>query len=80
MYKKEAKNLRLFFIFSYLMFWSDWFDGMQVMSQAGPDDIAVTSLHGKIVDQAALHCVLRKLYDLCIPLLSISYIGSEPVA
>lgn len=59
---------------------SDWFEGMRVVSQAGLDDIVITSLCGKIVDQAALHGVLRKLYDLGMPLLSVSYIGPEPVA
>jgi hypothetical protein len=48
--------------------WSDWFEGFALR----PDDDGTTVLDGYVVDQAALHGVLRTLADLGLPLLSIS--------
>lgn len=50
---------------------SDWFDGMDIEPQVDADGRSVTKLTGKVVDQAALHGLLRKLYDLGLLLLSI---------
>ena len=50
---------------------SDWFDGMDIEPQVDADGRSVTKLTGKVVDQAALHGLLRKLYDLGLSLLSI---------
>ena len=47
--------------------WSAWFDGFTVA--AGAD--GTTVLTG-VVDQAALHGVLRKVADLGMPLISIT--------
>ena len=49
---------------------SDWFDGMAIEPQVDADGKSVTKLTGKVVDQAALHGLLRKLYDLGLSLLS----------
>ena len=54
--------------------WSDWLDDMDIMPQVSEDDIIITKLTGTVIDQAALHGVLRKLYDLGMPLLSVSFI------
>ena len=50
---------------------SDWFDGMDIEPQVDEEGRSVTKLTGKVVDQAALHGLLRKLYDLGLSLLSI---------
>ena len=47
--------------------WQDWFDGMTVTL----DDHGGTLLSGPVVDQAALHGLLRKVRDLGMPLLSV---------
>ena len=52
--------------------WSDWFDGLIIVPQADEDGAMITRLTGTVIDQAALHGVLRKLYDLGMPLLSIT--------
>jgi hypothetical protein len=48
--------------------WTDWFGGLAITLQCNGD----TLLSGPIVDQAALHGVLRKVRDLGMPLLSIT--------
>jgi hypothetical protein len=50
---------------------SDWFDGMAIEPQVEADGRSVTKLTGKVVDQAALHGLLRKLHDLGLSLLLI---------
>lgn len=52
--------------------WSDWLDSMDIQPQVSEDGIRITRLTGTVIDQAALHGVLRKLYDLGMPLLSVS--------
>jgi hypothetical protein len=47
--------------------WSDWFGGLAITL----DDTGETLLTGPVVDQAALHGVLKKVRDLGIPLLSV---------
>ena len=47
--------------------WSEWFDGMSLQND-GDDE---TILRGSIPDQAALFGLLRKIYDLNLPLLSV---------
>ena len=48
--------------------WTDWFDGLAITLENNRD----TVLAGLIVDQAALHGVLRKVRDLGVPLISVS--------
>jgi hypothetical protein len=50
--------------------WADWFDGLTI-TQA---DNGETLLRGPVVDQAALHGVLRKVRDLGLPLVSVNQI------
>ncbi len=47
--------------------WSGWFEGMTITSEENGDAL----LTGPVVDQAALHGVLRNVRDLGLPLLSI---------
>ena len=56
--------------------WTDWFEGMSIASQANGD----TLLTGQLVDQAALHGLLKKVRDVGLPLLSIIRIEPEQVA
>ena len=53
---------------------ADWFDGMAIEPQVDADGRSVTKLTGRVVDQAALHGLLRRLYDLGLSLLSIKRI------
>jgi hypothetical protein len=46
--------------------WTDWFGGMAITLEEGGDTI----LTGPVVDQAALHGLLRKVRDLGMPLIS----------
>ena len=48
--------------------WTDWFGGLTIKLE----DNGETLLTGPVVDQAALHGVLRKVRDLSMPLLSVS--------
>lgn len=47
--------------------WADWFGGLTVTLEAGGD----TLLTGSVVDQAALHGLLKAVRDLGLPLLSV---------
>ena len=48
--------------------WTDWFGGLTIKLE----DNGETLLTGPVVDQAALHGVLRKVRDLGMPLLSVT--------
>src|SRR5437879_5204171 len=47
--------------------WTDWFEGLTLTAL----DNGETLLTGPVVDQAALHGLLRKVRDVGIPLLSV---------
>jgi hypothetical protein len=47
--------------------WTDWFDGLTITLE----DNGETLLIGPVVDQAALHGVLRKVRDVGMPLISV---------
>jgi hypothetical protein len=53
---------------------SDWFDDMAIVPQVGSQGVSVTRLTGRVTDQAALHGLLLKLYNLGMPLLSVNCI------
>ena len=48
--------------------WTDWFEGLTITLEDNGD----TLLTGPVVDQAALHSLLRKVRDLGMPLISAS--------
>ena len=50
--------------------WADWFGGLSITLEKDGD----TLLSGPVVDQAALHGLLRKVRDLGMPLLSVNRI------
>jgi hypothetical protein len=47
--------------------WTDWFEGLTVTLEEDGN----TLLTGPLVDQAALHGVLKKVRDLGMPLVSV---------
>jgi hypothetical protein len=48
--------------------WTDWFEGLNITLEDNGD----TLLTGPVVDQAALHGLLRRVRDLGMPLVSVS--------
>jgi hypothetical protein len=48
--------------------WTDWFGGLIITLENNGDML----LTGPVVDQAALHGLLKKVRDLGMPLLSVS--------
>ena len=51
--------------------WSDWAEGMTITVESEGDGPPVTTLTGTI-DQAALQSLLRRLYSLGLPLISVN--------
>lgn len=47
--------------------WADWFGGLTITLEDNGD----TLLTGPVIDQAALHGLLKKVRDLGMPLLSV---------
>ena len=57
--------------------WAAWFDGLSLTHESD----GTTTIHGVIVDQAALHGVLQKVRDLGLPLVSVTQVDlDEPDA
>ena len=54
--------------------WADWFEGLTITRA----DNGETLLRGQVVDQAALHGVLRQVRDLGLPLLSVIQVERKP--
>jgi hypothetical protein len=53
--------------------WAGWFEGLTITLE----DNGSTLLTGPVVDQAALHGLMRKVRDLGLPLLSITLVEPE---
>ena len=53
--------------------WSAWFDGL-TLSVA---DDGSTTIHGPVVDQAALYGLLQRLRDTGLPLISVTQITPD---
>ncbi len=47
--------------------WTDWFEGLTITLEEEGD----TLLTGPVIDQAALHGLLKKVRDLGLPLVSV---------
>jgi hypothetical protein len=56
--------------------WQEWFTGLTIL----PEEDGNTLLVGAVVDQAALHGILKKVRDLGIPLLSVNIVGPDAEA
>ncbi|MGD8404986.1 MAG: hypothetical protein PVJ21_15095 [Anaerolineales bacterium] len=50
--------------------WSEWFEGLDVTSQENGE----TLIAGPVTDQAALQGILTKVFNLRLPLISVSRI------
>jgi hypothetical protein len=48
--------------------WMGWFDGLTITLEEDGN----TLLNGPVIDQAALHGILKKIRDLGLPLLSVN--------
>ena len=51
--------------------WSDWAGGMTITVESEGGGPPITTLTGTL-DQAALHGLLRRLYSLGLPLISVN--------
>ena len=52
--------------------WTDWFEGLTITLEDNGDML----LTGPVVDQAALHGLLKKVRDLAMPLISVNRMKS----
>jgi hypothetical protein len=51
--------------------WNDWFEGLTITLEKD----GTILLTGPVIDQAALHGLLKKVRDLSMPLLSVNLIN-----
>jgi hypothetical protein len=56
--------------------WAGWFEGLTITLEDNGD----TVLTGTVVDQAALHGLLRRVRDLGMPLLAVNSLGADGAA
>lgn len=54
--------------------WVPWFGNMTIVLEDGGE----TLLIGAVIDQSALHALLRKVRDLGMPLISVNRIDPDP--
>jgi hypothetical protein len=56
--------------------WAEWSEGMMILVESEGNGPPITTLTAT-VDQAALHGLLRRLYALGLPLISVNWIAPE---
>jgi len=54
--------------------WSEWAGGMTITVQSEGDGPPITTLTGLVAAQAALQGLLRRLYSLGLPLISVKWV------
>jgi hypothetical protein len=52
--------------------WTDMFDGLTITLEENGN----TLISGVVIDQAALHGLLRKVRDLGVTLISVNFVGA----
>jgi hypothetical protein len=55
--------------------WAAWFDGLSLRHESD----GCTTIHGPVVDQAALHGLLTKVRDMGLPLVSVRRLEPDEV-
>ena len=55
--------------------WTEWFEGLTITLEENGDML----LTGPLIDQAALHGLLKKVRDLGMPLISVNPVPFHPV-
>ena len=53
--------------------WAEWFDGLGLTNHKD----GTTVIHGFVLDQAALHGLLRKVRDVGLPLISVTRVEPD---
>jgi hypothetical protein len=53
--------------------WTDWFEGLTITLEEDGN----TLLSGRVVDQSALHGILKKIRNLGMPLLSVNSVDLD---
>jgi hypothetical protein len=53
--------------------WTEWFEGLTITLEEDGN----TLLAGPVIDQAALHGILKKVRDLGMPLISVNSVGTD---
>lgn len=53
--------------------WAAWFDGMSLTHETD----GTTIIQGPVIDQAALHGLLRKVRDVGLPLVSVIHVEPD---
>lgn len=56
---------------------TDWVEGMTVTIETEGNSSSITTLTGTFADQAALQGILRRLYSLGIPLISVNRVEPD---
>ncbi|MBC7761346.1 MAG: hypothetical protein H7201_06020 [Candidatus Saccharibacteria bacterium] len=56
--------------------WSEWFEGLTLITDAD----GFTTLTGPVIDQAALHGLIRRVSDLGVPLISVNILHDHAAA
>ena len=54
--------------------WSEWAGGMAITLESEGDRPPTTALTGVVTDQAALQSLLRRLYSLGLPVISVNWV------
>jgi hypothetical protein len=55
--------------------WAGWFDGLTIVLEEDGN----TLLSGPVIDQSALHGILKKIRDLGMPLLAVNQVEPKHV-
>ena len=59
--------------------WSEWAGGMTITLEGEEDGPPTTTLTGLVADQAALQSLLRRLYSLGLPLISVNWVERSSI-